>query len=69
MEEILDLIAQDAKSAEISDKIKDVLYSKSAEKIDTFKPDIASSMFDPSNLETPEEEEVSQEDPGEEEES
>ena len=69
MEEILDLIAQDAKSAEISDKIKDVLYPKSAEKIDTFKPDIASSMFDPSNLETPEEEEVSQEDPGEEEES
>jgi hypothetical protein len=69
MEEILDLIAQDAKSAEISDKIKDVLYTKSAEKIDTFKPDIASSMFDPSNLETPEEEEVSQEDPGEEEES
>ena len=69
MEEILDLIAQDAKSAEISDMIKDVLYTKSAEKIDTFKPDIASSMFDPSNLETPEEEEVSQEDPGEEEES
>ena len=69
MEEILDLIAQDAKSAEISDKIKDVLYTKSAEKIDTFKPDIASSMFDPSNLETPEEEEVSQEAPGEEEES
>ena len=69
MEEILDLIAQDAKSAEVSDRIKDVLYTKSAEKIDTFKPDIASSMFDPSNLETPEEEEVSQEDPGEEEES
>ncbi len=69
MEEILDLIAQDAKSAEISDKIKDVLYTKSAEKIDTYKPDIASSMFNSDNVESPEEEEVSQEDPGEEEES
>lgn len=69
MEEILDLIAQDAKSAEVSDKIKDVLFTKSAEKIDTFKPDVASSMFDTGNLESPEEEEVSQEDPGEEEES
>ena len=69
MDDILDLIATDAKPAEVTDKIKDVLYTKSAEKIDTFKPDIASSMFDPSNLETPEEEEVSQEDPGEEEES
>ena len=69
MEEILDLIAQDAKSAEVSDKIKDVLYTKSAEKIDTFKPNIASSMFNAPESEASGEEEVSQEEPGEEEES
>ena len=65
MEEILDLIAQDAKAAEVTDKIKDVLYAKSAEKIDSFKPDIATSMFNRPDSEPS----VEQEDPGEEEES
>ena len=69
MEEILDLIATDAKAAQVTDKIKDVLYTKSAEKIDTFKPNIANSMFNAPEPESSGEEEVSQEDPGEEEES
>ena len=69
MEEILDLIATDAKAAQVTDKIKDVLYTKSAEKIDTFKPNVASSMFNPPEPEASGEEEVSQEEPGEEEES
>tara|TARA_B100001250_G_scaffold331783_1_gene297016 strand:- start:1023 stop:1232 length:210 start_codon:yes stop_codon:yes gene_type:complete len=69
MEEILDLIATDAKAAQVTDKIKDVLYTKSAEKIDTFKPNIANSMFSTPEPGDSGEEEVSQEEPGEEEES
>ena len=46
MPNILDLIASDQSSNEISDAIKDALYSKSAEKIDTLKPSISSNMFD-----------------------
>tara|TARA_B100001113_G_C21035482_1_gene589934 strand:- start:470 stop:658 length:189 start_codon:yes stop_codon:yes gene_type:complete len=45
MDNIIDLIAQDSKAAEISDQIKDVLYSKASEKIEAIRPDIAGSMF------------------------
>ena len=45
MDNIIDLIAQDSKASEISDKIKDVLYSKAYEKIEAIRPDIAGSMF------------------------
>ena len=46
MPNILDLIASDQSSNEISDAIKDALYAKSAEKIDTLKPSISSNIFD-----------------------
>lgn len=45
MEEIIDLIATDASASDISDKIKDVLFAKSAEKIETLRPVISSSLF------------------------
>ena len=45
MDNIIDLIAQDSKAAEISDQIKDVLYTKASEKIEAIRPDIAGSMF------------------------
>ena len=69
MDDLMDAIVANDSPSKVSDAIKDMLYSRTADKVDALKPDIASSMFDPSNLETPEEEEVSQEDPGEEEES
>ncbi len=67
MPNILDLIASDQSSNEISDAIKDALYAKSAEKIDTLKPSISSNMFDEPQNEvedetTVEPEEESQED-------
>ena len=61
MEEILDLIAQDSKSAEISDKIKDVLYTKSAEKVEALRPGYSTAMFDDSEVEAEPEQEVAQE--------
>ena len=46
MEDLIDLIVTDASASDVSDKIKDVLYTKSASRVDTFKPEVATSMFD-----------------------
>ena len=51
MDELLDMIATDKSAAEISDSIKDTLYSKAAERIQSQKPDIAMQMFDPTSAE------------------
>jgi hypothetical protein len=45
MEELIDLIATDSSASEISDKIKDVLFAKAAERVDAARPLVASSMF------------------------
>ena len=45
MEDIVNLIATDASAAEISDQIKDALFNKSAEKIESLKPNVANSFF------------------------
>ena len=42
----MDMILTDESPAQISDKIKDVLFAKSAEKIDSFRPAVAASLFD-----------------------
>ena len=54
MEEIVNLIATDSAAADISDKMKDMLFSKAAEKIDAQKANVALSMFDTSTSETAE---------------
>ena len=64
MEELVDLIATDASPSDVSDKIKDALMAKAATRIDALRPEVASSVFD----EVPEEEEVSDEQPNEEDE-
>ena len=52
MDELLDMIATDKSAADISDSIKDTLYSKAAEKINSRRQDIAATMFDPSIADT-----------------
>ena len=64
MEELVDLIATDASASDVSDTIKASLMAKAAARIDAFRPDVASTVFDG---EVPEEEEVSDEQPTEEE--
>jgi len=49
----MDMIAADESPSQISDKIKELLFTKSSEKIDEFRPAVANSMF---NNETSEEE-------------
>lgn len=51
MEELIDLIATDSSATDISDKIKEVLFAKAAERIETARPIVASSMFDESENE------------------
>ena len=58
MDELLDMIATDQSPADISDSIKDTLYAKAAERINSQRPDIAAQMFDPTIAD---EEEVSDE--------
>jgi len=55
MEELVDLIATDASASDVSDSIKNALMAKAAARIDAFRPDVASTVFDG---EVPEEEEV-----------
>ena len=64
MEELVDLIATDASASDVSDKIKDALMAKAAARIDAFKPEIAADVFGDAE----EEEEVSDEQPTEEDE-
>lgn len=45
MDELMDMIITDESPANISDKIKDLLFAKSAERIDAFRPAVASDMF------------------------
>ncbi len=45
MDELMDMILTDESPSQISDKIKDILFAKSAEKIDTLRPEVASSLF------------------------
>jgi|TARA_A100001234_G_scaffold90562_1_gene79834 hypothetical protein len=48
MDELLDMIATDASATDISDSIKDTLYAKAAERINSQRPEVAAAMFDPS---------------------
>ena len=55
MEDLIDLIATNSKASEVSDKIKDVLYAKSAEKIEAQRSTVAASMFNELEVEETEE--------------
>ena len=45
MDDLLDMIAADESPSQISDKIKELLFSKSVEKIDSFRPSVSQSLF------------------------
>ena len=66
MDELMDtLMNDDISASDASEKIKDILFAKSADKINTIKPDIASHLFnqdvDSDNPEVEESEEPSAE--------
>ncbi len=45
MDELLDMVVTDESPSQISDKIKDILYAKSAERVDAYKTVAAKSAF------------------------
>lgn len=45
MEDLVNLIATGQSPSDISDKIKEILYAKSAEKINEVTPQVSASMF------------------------
>ena len=45
MDELMDVMATDESPSQISDKIKEILFNKSAERIDAFKTDVANGVF------------------------
>ena len=45
MDELMDMIAADDSASQVSDKIKDILYAKSAERVDGYRPNVANSLF------------------------
>jgi len=42
----MDLLVKDESSSQISDKIKDILFAKSAERIEAIRPTVSASIFD-----------------------
>lgn len=44
--EFLDILMTDNSAEAATDKIKEILYAKSAEKINSLRPAIAQAMFD-----------------------
>ena len=51
MDELMDAMATDESPSQISDKIKEILFNKSAERIDAFKTDVANGVFGDVDLE------------------
>ena len=47
----MDAMATDESPSSISDKIKEILFNKSAERIDAFKTDVANGVFGDVDLE------------------
>ena len=52
----MDMIGADESAAQVTDKIKDLLYAKSGEKVDAFRPHVANSLFGDQETEIDDEE-------------
>ena len=45
MDDLMDAIVANDSPSKVSDAIKDILFAKTADKVDSLKPEIASSLF------------------------
>ena len=55
MDELMDMMTTDESPSQISDKIKEILFNKSAERVDAFKTDVANGVFGDVDVEDEEE--------------
>ena len=51
----MDMIAADDSASQVSDKIKDILYGKSSQRVDEYRPAVASGVFNSDNAPTQQE--------------
>ena len=59
MDELMNLLVKDESPSSVSDAIKDQLFSRTAEKIQGIRPDVAASIFDDNvNLDSEEASEI-----------
>jgi len=52
MDDLIDMMVADKSANDVSDKIKEILYAKSAEKVDASKPSVGGSMFGDQEVES-----------------
>ena len=45
MDDLMDMMAADVSASEVSDKIKEILYTKSAEKVNSVRPSVGAGLF------------------------
>ena len=53
----MDMLATDESPSQISDRIKEILFAKAAERVDAYRPVVAGEMFGDEELELETEEE------------
>ena len=62
MDDLIDLMIDNESPSDISDRIKDMLYAKSAEKVEAQRPNASASLFGDESDEVEPQEEESNED-------
>ena len=45
MDDLMDMILADESPSEVSDRIKEILFAKSAENINAVRPEVAANLF------------------------
>ena len=54
----MDMMVSDESPSQISDRIKEILFGKAAERIDAFRPMVANGVFGEDEIEVEDEEET-----------
>ena len=44
-DELMDMMVQDDSASQVSDRMKDILFAKSAERVDAYRQEVANSLF------------------------
>ena len=44
-DELMDMMVADSSASQVSDKMKDILFTKSAERVDAYRQEVANSLF------------------------
>ena len=44
-DELMDMMVADSSASQVSDRMKDILFAKSAERVDAYRQEVANSLF------------------------